>query len=65
MFGSKKSIKIDKQLYKRLAELASRQGYSSTQELIVHLCEREAATLDEKLEQEQVERQLRGLGYIE
>jgi metal-responsive CopG/Arc/MetJ family transcriptional regulator len=65
MFGSKKSIKLDKSLYDRLADAAGRQGYSSAEELIVHLCEREVASLDEKLEQEQVERQLRGLGYIE
>jgi predicted CopG family antitoxin len=65
MFGSKKTIKIDKPLYERLEELAGRQGYSSTEEFIVHLCEREVATLAEKLEQEQVEQQLRGLGYIE
>ena len=66
MFGSKKTVKIDKDLYVRLTEVASRQGYSSTEELIVHLCEREiAATLQEKLDQSQVEQQLRGLGYIE
>ncbi|MEX0677023.1 MAG: hypothetical protein WD063_08110 [Pirellulales bacterium] len=66
MFGSKKTVKIDKDLYVRLTEVASKQGYSSTQELIIHLCEREiAATLQEKLDQSQVEQQLRGLGYIE
>lgn len=66
MFGSKKSVKIDNDLYVRLTEVAAQQGYSSTQELIIHLCEREiAATLQEKLDQSQVEQQLRGLGYIE
>jgi hypothetical protein len=65
MFGSKTKIKIDKALYRRLQELAATRGYSSTEELIVHLCERELAALDEHLEQRQVEEQLRGLGYIE
>ncbi|MGD9724419.1 MAG: ribbon-helix-helix protein, CopG family [Pirellulales bacterium] len=65
MFGSNRSIKLDKQLYERLAELAARRGYSSTAEFLLHLCERELATEQESLDQEQVEQQLRGLGYIE
>jgi hypothetical protein len=65
MFGSKKTIKIDKSLFARLAEIAAARGYSSTEEFIVHLCERELSGLQDHLEQQQVEQQLRGLGYIE
>ena len=65
MFGFKKTIKINSSLYERLAQLAQQRGYSSTEELVVHLCEREVGGLQEKLEQQQVEQQLRGLGYIE
>lgn len=65
MFGSKKTIKIDKSLYERLQQAAASRGYSSTEELVTHLCEREVAESQENLEQKQVEQQLRGLGYIE
>ena len=65
MFTGKKTIKIDKQLYQRLAEAAERCGYSSTDELIAHVLQREVAGLEEQSDDEQAERQLRGLGYID
>ena len=65
MFSSKKSVKLEKQLYERLEALAEKQGYSSTDELIVHLLEKASSENDEDLDREQAERQLRGLGYIE
>ena len=65
MFTGKKTIKIDKQLYQRLAEAAERAGYSSLDELIAHVLEREVAGLEVQSDAEQVEQQLRGLGYIE
>ncbi|REK09457.1 MAG: hypothetical protein DWQ37_18655 [Planctomycetota bacterium] len=65
MFGSTKKIAIDKSLYDRLAELAAARGYASTDEFVVHLCERETAASREKLDEGEVEQQLRGLGYIE
>ncbi len=65
IFSSKKSIKIDKQLYERLAESAERLGYSSIDELVRHVLEREVSGLDQDIDQQQAEEQLRGLGYIE
>ena len=65
MFSGKKAIKIDKQLHERLVEVAERRGYSSVEELIAHVLEREAAGTDERSDEEQAERRLRGLGYIE
>ena len=65
MFGNQKTVKIDKDLYFRLKESAERGGYSSVQELITHALEREAARIDESSDDEQVEQQLRGLGYLE
>ena len=65
MFSTKQKIKIDKDLYQRLTKSAQRGGYSSTDELIRHVLEREVADLEQKMDQEQVEKQLRGLGYIE
>jgi metal-responsive CopG/Arc/MetJ family transcriptional regulator len=65
MFSSKKSIKIEKQLFALLTEVAERTGYSSTDELIRHVLEREVAAVDQESDQQQAEDQLRGLGYIE
>lgn len=64
MFNSVKKIRIDNTLYQKLVEMAERAGYSSTVELINHVLEREVAGLEDKLDQQQVEQQLRGLGYI-
>lgn len=64
MFSSKKVV-IQKALYQKLTELAERAGYASTDELITHVLEREVAGLEEQLDQEQAEKQLRGIGYIE
>ena len=65
MFSSKKKIRLDKDLYQRLREKASGAGYSSTDEFILHILEKASAGQDEQLDREQVDRQLRGLGYLE
>ena len=65
MFSSSAKVKIDKPLYGRLAQIAKTGGYSSTGEFIVHILEKEAAKFDEADDEAEVEKQLRGLGYIE
>jgi len=65
MFSSTRKIKIDKVLFQRLAEAAGRAGYASTDEFITHVLEREVASLEDQLDRQQAEKQLRGLGYIE
>ena len=65
MFGSGDKIKIDKDLYERLALAAEQGGYSSTEEMIRHVLEREVAGSQEQQDREQAEQQLRGLGYLE
>ena len=64
MFSTKK-IKISRDLYDQLTEAAQKVGYASTDELIVHVLQREVAQLGDDLDQDQAEEQLRGLGYIE
>jgi hypothetical protein len=64
MFGSAK-VKIDKALYRRLAEVALIGGYSSTEEFVTHILEKEIARFEEAEDNVQVDKQLRGLGYIE
>ena len=65
ILSSKKKVAIDKGLYDRLGGIAEVGGYSSLDEFIVHILEREAAKFDEAQDEAEVEKQLRGLGYIE
>jgi hypothetical protein len=65
MFGSDTKIKLANPLYERLAAIARAGGYSSTEEFIVHILEKEAAKFDDSADDAEVKKQLRGLGYIE
>ena len=65
MFSSDVKVKIAKPLYQRLAEIATAGGYSSAEEFITHILEKEAAKFDEAADEAEVQKQLRGLGYIE
>ncbi len=65
MFSSDTKVKIAKPLFERLAEISSAGGYSSTEEFIVHILEKEAAKFDDAPDDAEVQKQLRGLGYIE
>ena len=58
-------IKIEKSLYEQLKSAAEKKGYASTEELITHVLEREVAGADDQVADAEVEKQLRGLGYIE
>jgi metal-responsive CopG/Arc/MetJ family transcriptional regulator len=58
-------IKIDKALYERLVQVAERAGYSSAEEFIQHLLEKAVSDVEQAATDEEVEKQLRGLGYIE
>ena len=58
-------VKIDQALYDRVVTMAQRAGYSSPDEFIAHMLEREVATLEQAGSDEKVEERLRGLGYIE
>jgi len=63
MFGGDK-IKIDKGLLERARKFASAAGYSSADEFIAHLIEKELATLEGAGDDEEVKKRLKGLGYI-
>ena len=58
-------IKIDKSLYERVVQTAERAGYSSADEFVTHLLEKAVADVEGAATDEEVEKQLRGLGYIE
>ena len=65
MFGS--SVKIDADLLKRCKQHAQDAGYSSVEEFVAHVLERELKSkqVESEKDQEEIARRLQGLGYIE
>jgi metal-responsive CopG/Arc/MetJ family transcriptional regulator len=63
VFGGEK-IKIDKNLLERAKKFSSVAGYSSVDEFIAHLIEKELAKLEGAGDDEEVKKRLKGLGYI-
>ena len=65
MFGPK--IKMEKDLFERCKKHAIESGYSSVEEFITHALEKELKGLVKKREgdRKEVEKQLKGLGYID
>ena len=62
------SIRLKPEMYQRAQEAARKAGYSSVDELVAHAVEREIERMqsDPKAETKaEIEKQLRGLGYIE
>ena len=62
MFGS--GVKLDKSLVARAKRYADLAGYSSVEEFITHVLERELAKLDGSDSEEEIKKKLKGLGYI-
>jgi metal-responsive CopG/Arc/MetJ family transcriptional regulator len=58
-------IKIDSNLYDRVKKAAEVAGYSSVEEFITHIIEKELTKHETSDTDEKVADQLRGLGYIE
>lgn len=58
-------IKIDSKLFDRVKQAAEAGGYSSTEEFVIHIIEKELAKCETSETDEKVADQLRGLGYIE
>ena len=57
-------VKIDKELYQKAKDFAQEIGYSSVDEYVAHLLEREVNSAQGDDADEKVSEQLRGLGYI-
>jgi hypothetical protein len=64
MFGGNK-IKLDKDLLEKVKKYAGMAGYSSPEEFIQHLIEKEIAKFEEGGESEdEIKKRMQGLGYI-
>ena len=65
MFGSSTTIKLDKALFERVKRCADAAGYSSPQEFVEHVIEKELAQIEDGGSDEEIMKKLQGLGYIE
>ena len=65
MLGSSTSIKLDKDLFEKVKRCADSAGYSSAQEFVVHVLQKELSKIDEGESDEEILKKLQGLGYIE
>jgi len=59
------TIKLNRELAAKVTQAAAAGGYSSPQEFIEHVLEREVAKVADAEPDEEVVRRLRGLGYID
>jgi len=59
------TIKLNKDLWTRVKKCAEAGGYSSPQEFVEHVLEKEMAKLEDATSDEEIVRKLQGLGYID
>jgi hypothetical protein len=62
MLGNK--IKLEKELYERVKRYSEIAGYSSMEEFVTHVLERELSSIDESDSEEEIKKRLQGLGYL-
>ena len=61
----KSTIKLNKDLWEKIKKCAEVGGYSSPQEFIQHVLEKEIAKFEDAESDEEIARKLKGLGYID
>ncbi len=59
------SIKLKKELFAKVKKCAAVAGYSSPEEFVEHVLEKELAKLEDAESDEEILRKLKGLGYID
>lgn len=57
-------IKLDGELWDRVKKAAGAAGYSSPEEFVTHVLEKELSALDGAEDEEEIKKRLQGLGYI-
>ena len=62
MFGAK--VKLSKELYEKARMYSRTAGYSSVDEFVTHVLEKELSQLEDADSEEEVKHRLRGLGYL-
>jgi hypothetical protein len=57
-------VKFEKTLMVKIKRAADMAGYSSVEEFIKHVLEREIAELEQAESEQELKKKLKGLGYI-
>lgn len=60
----KAKVRLEKELYQKIEKIAEAAGYSSAEEFIVHLLEKEVSRFEGADSEEEIKKRLKGLGYI-
>jgi hypothetical protein len=60
----RKRVKLDKALLAKLERYAAMAGYSSVDEFITHVLEKEIAPLESVATEDEIKKRLKGLGYL-
>jgi metal-responsive CopG/Arc/MetJ family transcriptional regulator len=60
----KAKVKIEKDLFDKVKKFAEMSGYTSPEEFVTHLLEKEIAKIEEADSEEEIKKKLKGLGYI-
>jgi metal-responsive CopG/Arc/MetJ family transcriptional regulator len=59
------TIKLNKDLMTRVRRCSEAAGYSSPEEFVEHVLERELAKLEDAASDEEIVKKLKGLGYLD
>jgi hypothetical protein len=59
------TVKVNKVLWSKVKECAKAGGYSSPDEFVEHVLEKELASFQEADSDEEIARKMKGLGYID
>jgi len=61
----KSTVKLNKDLMRRIVRCSEAAGYSSPEEFVIHVLERELSKIEEAGSDEEIVKKLKGLGYLE
>jgi hypothetical protein len=58
-------VKVNKELWRRVQQCAETAGYSSPEEFVRHVLDREVSRLEQAGSKDELIQKLKGLGYME
>jgi hypothetical protein len=61
----KTTVKFDKSVMERIKKCSELAGYSSPEEFVQHIVEKELARLEDAESDEEIVKKMKGLGYLE
>ena len=62
---AKATVKLEKNLWERVKRCSEAAGYSSPEEFLEHVVQKELAKLEDAESDEEIVKKLKGLGYLD